>query len=121
MRKLALVALLALAVGAGSAHADADEVESYIVSQLVVEINEAIAILNGIIDSNDEVDAIAADAVGSADIGTIAQTDTNATTTATLYAPAFIGQVLVGSEGAGTNALWISKGATTNDWVQVEP
>lgn len=51
----------------------------------------------------------------------VAQSDTNATTTATSYTPAYIGQVLVGSAGTGTNAVWISKGTTTNDWVQVAP
>ena len=52
---------------------------------------------------------------------TAAQSDTNATTTATAYTPAFVGQVLTGSQGAGTNAIWIAKGTTTNDWVLVEP
>ena len=64
---------------------------------------------------------ITADSVGSAAIGTITQSDTNATTTATLYTPAFIGQVLIGGAGTGTNGVWISKGLTTNDWVVVAP
>ena len=51
----------------------------------------------------------------------VAQADTNATTTATGYTPAYVGQVLVGGAGTGTNAIWIAKGTTTNDWVQVEP
>ena len=67
------------------------------------------------------VGSIDADAVDADNIGTIAQSDTNATTTATEYTPAYIGQVLVGSAGTGTNAVWISKGLTTNDWVQVAP
>jgi len=50
-----------------------------------------------------------------------AQSDTNATTTATGYTPAYVGQVLTGGAGTGTNAIWISKGTTTNDWVQVAP
>ena len=50
-----------------------------------------------------------------------AQADTNATTTATQYTPDFAGQVLVGSQGGGTNAIWIAKGTTTNDWVIVQP
>lgn len=50
-----------------------------------------------------------------------AQSDTNTTTTATGYTPAFVGQILVGGAGAGTNAIWIAKGTTTNDWVLVEP
>jgi len=62
-----------------------------------------------------------ADVVDSANIGTITQSDTNATTTATEYTPAYIGQMLVGSAGTGTNAVWISKGTTTNDWVQLVP
>ncbi|MDD5677471.1 MAG: hypothetical protein PHW60_05690 [Kiritimatiellae bacterium] len=52
---------------------------------------------------------------------TAGQSDTNTTTDCTLKTPAFIGQLLVGSAGSGTNAAWIAKGTTTNDWVQVEP
>jgi len=51
----------------------------------------------------------------------IAQADTNATTTATHYTPRFVGDVLLGFAGEGTNAVWIGKGATTNDWVAVKP
>lgn len=46
---------------------------------------------------------------------TTVQIDTNATTTTTQYTPAAAGALLVGSEG-GSNRLWISSGATTNDW-----
>ena len=53
--------------------------------------------------------------------GLVTQTDTNATTTTTAYTPAYAGQLLIGSQGAGTNALWIAKGTTTNDWVKVAP
>lgn len=49
------------------------------------------------------------------------QSDTNETTTATGYTPAFIGQTLIGGAGTGTNGLWIAKGVTTNDWVVVAP
>ena len=42
-------------------------------------------------------------------------------TTNTLHTPAFIGQFLFGGAGAGTNAVWIAKGLTTNDWVRVAP
>lgn len=51
----------------------------------------------------------------------VARVDTNATTTTTSYTPAKIGQILIGGAGTGTNAVWISKGVTTNDWVQVAP
>jgi hypothetical protein len=50
---------------------------------------------------------------------TFAQVDTNVTTTITGYTPAFRGQVLVGGAGEGTNGVWVAKGVTTNDWVQV--
>jgi hypothetical protein len=50
-----------------------------------------------------------------------AQADTNSTTTATAYTPRRAGDLLVGSAGTGTNAVWVSKGTTTNDWVQVAP
>lgn len=49
------------------------------------------------------------------------QVDTNATTTATAYTPTSQGNILLGGAGTGTNAVWISKGTTTNDWVQVAP
>ena len=49
-----------------------------------------------------------------------ARADTNATTTATAYTPRRAGDILVGSAGAGTNAVWIAKGTSTNDWVQVQ-
>jgi len=49
------------------------------------------------------------------------QSDTNVTTTATKYTPTFIGQILLGGAGSDTNAVWISKGVTTNDWVRTTP
>lgn len=49
------------------------------------------------------------------------QADTNVTTTASVKTPSFIGQMLIGGKGAGTNAVWIAKGVTTNDWVAVAP
>lgn len=47
-----------------------------------------------------------------------AQSDTNAVTTATAYTPRWVGDVLIGGAGDGTNGVWIAKGTTTNDWVQ---
>ena len=47
-----------------------------------------------------------------------ARNDTNATTTATAYTPRWVGDILVGGAGEGTNGVWIAKGTTTNDWVQ---
>ena len=43
------------------------------------------------------------------------------TTTNTLHTPAFAGQFLFGGAGTGTNAVWVAKGLTTNDWVRVAP
>jgi hypothetical protein len=51
----------------------------------------------------------------------VAQADTNVTTTATALTPRRVGDVLVGGAGAGTNAVWIAKGTSTNDWVQITP
>lgn len=51
----------------------------------------------------------------------VAQSDTNVTTTATTYTPRFKGDTLIGGAGAGTNAVWIAKGTTTNDWIAVKP
>lgn len=49
-----------------------------------------------------------------------AQSDTNATTTVSLYTPRRAGDILIGGAGA-SNGVWIAKGTTTNDWVQVAP
>lgn len=61
----------------------------------------------------------AADAVLAA--ADVAQADTNVTTTATAHTPRRAGDVLVGGAGSGTNAVWIAKGTSTNDWVQIKP
>jgi len=53
--------------------------------------------------------------------GLAVKTDTNATSVASQYTPAFKGQFLIGLAGVGTNAIWVAKGLTTNDWVQIEP
>ena len=53
--------------------------------------------------------------------GLAVATDTNAVTDVTVKTPAFAGQFLFGSAGSGTNAVWVAKGLTTNDWVQVAP
>lgn len=45
------------------------------------------------------------------------QIDGASETTNYLYTPAFIGQPLIGATGT----LWIAKGLTTNDWLQVAP
>ena len=47
--------------------------------------------------------------------------DTNVTTEAASTTPAFAGQFLFGGAGAGTNAVWVAKGLTTNEWVRVAP
>lgn len=53
--------------------------------------------------------------------GLAVQSDTNTTTVTADYTPAYQGQLLLGGGGGGTNAVWVSKGTTTNDWVQVAP
>jgi len=50
-----------------------------------------------------------------------AQSNAGATTTNTWYTPRRVGDILVGSAGFGTNAVWVAKGTTTNDWIQVAP
>lgn len=49
-----------------------------------------------------------------------AQSDTNATTTTTLYTPQHIGDILIGLSGS-TNYIWIARGTTTNDWQVIAP
>jgi hypothetical protein len=45
---------------------------------------------------------------------TFAQVNTNVTANPAIYAPAFVGQVQIGTV---SNVLWVAKGTTTNDWV----
>jgi hypothetical protein len=45
--------------------------------------------------------------------------DTNVTTAPTAYTPVMVGEMLVGGYGTGTNAMWVSTGLTTNDWMEV--
>lgn len=60
---------------------------------------------------------IADDAVTSAKVGLIAQSYTNTPAIdTTLYTPAFLGQVLVGTV---SNTVHVSGGLTTNDWIQI--
>ena len=53
--------------------------------------------------------------------GVVVATDTNVTTEATQKTPAYVGQLLFGCAGAGTNAVGVAKGLTTNDWVRLAP
>jgi hypothetical protein len=52
------------------------------------------------------------------DTRTVVQTDTNATTTITLYTPARVGQILVGNVSSNA-AVWVSSGTATSSWVKV--
>jgi hypothetical protein len=53
--------------------------------------------------------------------GLVVATDTNEVTVAAAKTPAFRGQWLFGLAGTGTNGVWVAKGLTTNDWVQLKP
>jgi hypothetical protein len=53
--------------------------------------------------------------------GLVVATDTNEVTVASAKTPAFKGQWLFGGAGTGTNGVWVAKGLTTNDWVQLKP
>jgi len=48
-------------------------------------------------------------------------TSTNVVTVPSTNTPAYVGQFLMGGAGVGTNGVWVAKGLTTNDWVQVAP
>ena len=50
---------------------------------------------------------------------TASQLSGDTTTDPTTNTPAFRGQVLIGGAGEGMNGVWIAKGTTTNDWVQL--
>lgn len=65
-------------------------------------------------------DAVAA-RVTVIETASVVPVDTNAVTTTSVYTPAKVGGILIGQTGPGTNGVWISKGLTTNDWVQVAP
>ena len=53
--------------------------------------------------------------------GLAVATDMNVTTVASLHVPAYAGQWLFGGAGEGTNGVWVAKGLSTNDWVQLRP
>jgi len=54
-------------------------------------------------------------ALAAASTGPAIQSDTNASTTITLYVPTKAGDMLIGKEG-GSNRIWFATGATTNSW-----
>lgn len=53
--------------------------------------------------------------------GLAVATSTNLVTVASAKTPAYVGQLLLGTVGTGTNGVWVAKGLTTNDWVQLKP
>ena len=53
--------------------------------------------------------------------GLAVATSTNLVTVASTKTPAYVGQLLLGTVGTGTNGVWVAKGLTTNDWVQLKP
>ena len=57
--------------------------------------------------------------IAALEVSVAAQVDTNDTTTVTAYEPAYVGQLLVGYDGPGTNAVWVAGGETTNDWLRI--
>jgi hypothetical protein len=87
----------------------------------VVAISTNGASTNVLITVDAQVDGqhLKNDSVGKAAVGVISQSDANETTVASIYTPDFIGQVLVGGAGSGTNAIWVAKGLTTNDWLKL--
>jgi hypothetical protein len=54
-------------------------------------------------------------AVASVSVTPQIRSDTNASTTVTLYIPSKAGDMLIGKEG-GSNRIWFATGATTNSW-----
>ena len=79
---------------------------------------------NVIVDADVKTDAaIAATKIAGTAVtySSAAQSDTNATTDATAYNAAFVGQWLIGSAGPSTNALWVARATGTNDWQQIKP
>ena len=53
--------------------------------------------------------------------GLVVATSAATITTNKLHTPAYRGQFLFGGAGEGTNGVWVAKGVTTNDWVQIAP
>lgn len=81
-------------------------------------------VATGVLDVDSTPKANTGDPLGQVGAGVVIpayRSDTNVTTTATGYTPAFIGQMLIGGAGEGTNGLWVAKGVTTNDWVVIAP
>ena len=108
-----LLAILVLVVTTVCVSADVATVDNYIIGELIDQINASLGELNAVLDADDKVPAT--------NVSGLVQIDTNDTTTVTGYAPGFVGQVLIGGAGTGTNAAWVASGSTTNDWSQILP
>ena len=105
----AVVAVLAVVIAVTALAADVPEFLRSDAPQsprLVTKLNEAGAVIDA--------------RFAAAEALQVVVTDTNVTTTTMVYTPAFKGQLMVGGK-TGTNAVWVAKGVTTNDWVQVAP
>jgi hypothetical protein len=79
----------------------------------VAVYNDGSIVAAGAITTAGAVTAVPA--LASASTSPAIQSDTNATTTITLYAPTKAGDMLIGKEG-GSNRIWFATGATTNSW-----
>lgn len=123
MKKLNVLmgVLLVVLVGMAAVRALADAgISDPTISLEQFSPSSGIEMKKQVLDSLESLDTAVEAAIDAADAN-VAQVDTNVTTTTTSYTPAKIGQILIGGKGTGTNAVWISKGVTTNDWVQVAP
>jgi hypothetical protein len=105
MKKIITLAIVAAGIGAYAANYTPASSESAQTISATVTVGTGGSIL----------------ASGTGFVAATAQADTNATTSVTTKTPKFIGQILVGGAGTGTNGVWIAKGLTTNDWVAVAP
>ena len=45
--------------------------------------------------------------------------DTNTTTVTSNYVPTKVGQILIGGNGSGTNAVWYASALTATNWVKI--
>jgi hypothetical protein len=67
---------------------------------------------------NTDTTAIATALATNVVMGAQVQVDVSTTTVSTHYVPRFRGDLLVGQAGAGTGALWVAYGVTTNSWTK---
>jgi len=109
----ALLALLAVPAFAQSPTAFRDPV-AYKADKAIKA--RATALESDVATAQADIDAVEAVAAAAVPKASLAVLDTNAVVNATLYVPAFAGQILIGTV---SNVVFVAEGTTTNSWILI--